>query len=85
MSATPALHSDIATGRAIIVVDPGLGATVGNVEFLAHSTGTHRFNLAIITVEPHSDRPDPHVHHHEDDAFNVLEEALLRTSIGCRG
>ena len=33
MSATPALHSDIATGRAIIVVDPGLGATVGNVEF----------------------------------------------------
>ena len=68
-----------------MVVGPGLGATVGNVEFLAHSTDTPRFNLAIITIEPHSDGPDPHVHQNEDDAFNVLKRALLRTSIGCRG
>ncbi len=34
------------------VVPPGEGLRVGNVEFLALSEDTPRFNLSIITVAP---------------------------------
>jgi len=39
------------------------------VEFLARSRDTPRFNLAIITIQPHRDGPEAHVHASEDDAF----------------
>lgn len=76
MSRAPARRSEVDSGRAIIVVRPGLGTKVDNVEFLARSTDTPRFNLGIVIVEPHHDGPDPHVHDDEDDAFFVLEGQL---------
>ncbi len=35
-----------------IVVAPGTGGRAGNVEFLALSENTPRFNLSIITMAP---------------------------------
>jgi mannose-6-phosphate isomerase-like protein (cupin superfamily) len=55
-----------------VVVRPGEGHHVGNVEFLARSADTPRFNLAIITKQP-GDGPPAHEHTHEDDGFYVLE------------
>jgi mannose-6-phosphate isomerase-like protein (cupin superfamily) len=52
-----------------IVVPPGGGRRVGNVEFLARSADTPRFNLALITIQPHR----------EDDSFYVLEGELTFT------
>jgi mannose-6-phosphate isomerase-like protein (cupin superfamily) len=49
---------------------------VGNVEFLARTADTPRFNLAIITKEPRSGGPPAHEHDDEDDAFYVLEGEL---------
>ena len=40
-----------------VVVQPGAGHRVGNVEFLARSADTPRFNLALITIQPHRERP----------------------------
>jgi hypothetical protein len=40
-----------------VVVPPGGGTFFGNVEFLARSDDTSRFNLGIITLDPHSE-PD---------------------------
>lgn len=62
-------------GRAIVVA-PGTGTRVGNVEFLALSESTERFNLSVITVAPGRDGPPPHVHRDEDDAFYVLDGEL---------
>jgi mannose-6-phosphate isomerase-like protein (cupin superfamily) len=62
-------------GRAI-VVPPGEGWRVGNVEFLASSDDTPRFNLALITMEAHRDGPDAHAHTAEDDSFYILEGEL---------
>jgi mannose-6-phosphate isomerase-like protein (cupin superfamily) len=59
-----------------VVVRPGDGHRVGNVEFLARSRDTSRFNLALITIQPHRDGPGAHVHREEDDAFYVLEGEL---------
>ena len=59
-----------------IVVPPGQGHRVGNVEFLARSKDTPRFNLAVITVQPHSGGPPSHRHRDEDDSFYVLEGEL---------
>lgn len=56
-----------------IVVEPGAGKRVGNVEFLAESADTERFNLAIITKTPRSQGPEVHRHENEDDSFYVLE------------
>ena len=55
-----------------IVVAPGEGRFVGNVEFVAESEDTPRFNAAVITKAPHTEGPEPHVHRSEDDAFYVL-------------
>ena len=57
----------------VVVIRPGEGHRVGNVEFLARSADTPRFNLAIVTMQPHRDGPPMHVHESEDDAFYVLE------------
>ena len=59
--------------QGAIVVPPGGGRRTGNVEFLALSEHTGRFNLAIITMAPGRQGPEPHVHENEDDAFYVLD------------
>jgi len=46
------------------------------VEFLARSRDTPRFNLGLITMQPHRDGPGEHVHADEDDSFYVLEGEL---------
>ena len=62
-----------------IVVPPGEGRRVGNVEFLARTADTPRFNLALITIQPHREGPEPHTHKAEDDSFSVLEGELTFT------
>ena len=59
-----------------IVVPPGQGHRVGNVEFLARSADTPRFNLGLVTLQPHREGPELHVHKDEDDSFYVLEGEL---------
>ena len=66
----------------IVVVRPGEGHRVGNVEFLARSADTPRFTLAIITIQPRRHGPPPHVHAREDDAFYVLEGGLVFAADG---
>ena len=65
-----------------VVVPPGQGHRVGNVEFLARSADTPRFNLALITIQPQREGPGAHVHKSEDDAFLILEGALTFTVDG---
>jgi mannose-6-phosphate isomerase-like protein (cupin superfamily) len=59
-----------------IVVRPGEGARVGNVEFLARTADTPRFTCGIIDFAP-GRAVEPHVHADEDDAFYVLEGELI--------
>ena len=54
-----------------IVVPPGTGRRVGNVEFLARTADTPRFTLGIIEIAPGREL-DTHVHADEDDAFYIL-------------
>jgi mannose-6-phosphate isomerase-like protein (cupin superfamily) len=65
-----------------VVVPPGEGHRVGNVEFLARSENTPRFNLALITMQPLREGPGTHVHADEDDSFYVLEGELTFTVDG---
>jgi mannose-6-phosphate isomerase-like protein (cupin superfamily) len=65
-----------------IVVSPGAGRRVGNVEFLAQSDDTPRFNLALITIQPHRAGPGTHAHEGEDDSFYILEGELTFTVDG---
>lgn len=67
--------------RAVIVA-PGQGHRVGNVEFLARSEHTPRFNLALITSRPRSSGPEIHTHSAEDDSFYILEGELTFTVDG---
>lgn len=62
--------------RIPIIVPPGTGQRVGNVEFLAISEDTPRFNLSIITMAPGHKGPEAHIHEDEDDAFYVLDDGL---------
>jgi mannose-6-phosphate isomerase-like protein (cupin superfamily) len=62
-----------------IVVPPGEGLRIGNVELLARSADTPRFNVAVVTLRPRADGPGLHVHEDEDDAFYVLEGELTFT------
>jgi mannose-6-phosphate isomerase-like protein (cupin superfamily) len=59
-----------------VVVRPGEGHRVGNVEFLARTDDTPRFNLALITFQPHREGPPVHEHAAEDDSFYILEGEL---------
>jgi len=59
-----------------VVVPRGAGERVGNVEFLALSEDTPRFNLSIITMAPGRTGPDPHLHEGEDDSFLVLDDEM---------
>ena len=55
-----------------IVVPPGAGRRVGNVEFLARTADTPRFTLGIIEIAPGREL-EAHAHGDEDDAFYILE------------
>ena len=64
--------------RPVVVVAPGQGDRVGNVEFLARSDDTPFFNLAIVTLQP-GQGVGSHRHEGEDDSFLVLEGTLSVT------
>src|SRR3954452_1222980 len=55
-----------------IVVAPGEGHRVGNVEFLARSADTPRFTFGIIEIAA-GRVLEEHVHAEEDDAFYILD------------
>ena len=59
------------TAPAPIVVRPGEGHRLGNVEFLARTADTPRFNLGIIEIAA-GRVLEAHVHAEEDDAFYIL-------------
>ena len=61
-----------------IVVPPGRGHRVGNVEFLARTADTPRFTCGIIEIAPGREL-EPHVHGDEDDAFYILEGEMTFT------
>ena len=61
-----------------IVIPPGEGHRVGNVEFLARTVDTPRFNCQIIEIVA-GRVLEPHVHREEDDAFYILEGELTFT------
>ena len=62
-----------------MIVRAGEGHRVGNVEFLARSADTPRFNLAIVTIQPGRNGPPSHEHAAEDDSFYMLEGELTFT------
>ena len=64
------------TSKAV-VVEPGTGVRVGNVEFLALSEHSPRFNVSEIKMAPQKQGPPAHVHDDEDDAFYILEGELV--------
>ena len=55
-----------------IVIPPGQGHRLGNVEFLARTKDTPRFTFGIIEIAP-GRALEAHVHDGEDDAFYILE------------
>ena len=59
-----------------IVIAPGTGTQVGNVEFLALSEHSPRLNVSVITMAPGRDGPEAHAHADEDDVFFVLDGEL---------
>jgi mannose-6-phosphate isomerase-like protein (cupin superfamily) len=58
-----------------IVVPPGGGRRVGNVEFLARTADTPRFTFGIIDFAPGREL-ESHVHEDEDDSFYILSGEL---------
>jgi mannose-6-phosphate isomerase-like protein (cupin superfamily) len=58
-----------------IVVPPGQGHVIGNVEFLARTADTPRFNLSIIEIAA-GRVLEEHTHEGEDDAFYIVEGEL---------
>lgn len=66
----------------LVVVKPGEGHRVGNVEFLARSADTPRFNLAVIEIQARRGGPPIHAHTDEDDSFYILEGEMTFTVEG---
>ena len=64
--------------RQVVVVEPGQGQRVGNVEFLARTDDTPYFNLALVVLRP-GQGVDGHRHVDEDDSFLVVEGTLTVT------
>ena len=62
-----------------IVVPPGEGQRLGNVEFLARTVDTPRFNFQIIEIAA-GRQLEQHTHDGEDDAFYILEGEMTFTS-----
>jgi len=58
-----------------IVIPPGQGHRVGNVEFLARTADTPRFTFGIIEIAAGREL-EAHVHQDEDDAFFIMEGEL---------
>ena len=61
-----------------VVVPPGEGHRLGNVEFLARTADTPRFTFAIIEIAP-GRVLEEHVHDGEDDAFYIVEGEMTFT------
>ena len=61
-----------------IVVPPGEGHVVGNVEFLARTDDTPRFNFSIIEIAA-GRVLEQHVHDGEDDAFYIVDGEMTFT------
>ena len=61
-----------------IVIPPGEGHRIGNVEFLARTADTPRFTFGIIEFAA-GRVLEEHVHAEEDDAFYILEGELTFT------
>ena len=57
---------------AAIIVPPGQGHVLGNVEFLARTIDTPRFNFAIIEIRAGREL-ESRTHDEEDDSFYILE------------
>jgi mannose-6-phosphate isomerase-like protein (cupin superfamily) len=55
-----------------LVVPPGQGHRIGNVEFLARTADTPRFTFGIIEIAA-GRVLEAHVHDGEDDAFYIIE------------
>jgi mannose-6-phosphate isomerase-like protein (cupin superfamily) len=55
-----------------VVIPPGQGHRIGNVEFLARTADTPRFTFGIIEITP-GRVLEAHVHEGEDDAFYIIE------------
>lgn len=64
--------------RPVVVVEPGGGQRVGNVEFLARTSDTPFFNLAIVVLAP-GQGVSSHSHPGEDDSWLVLDGVLSVT------
>ena len=64
--------------REPVVVPPGEGHRVGNVEFLARTADTPRFTFGIIEIAAGREL-EAHVHVDEDDAFYILEGEMTFT------
>lgn len=61
-----------------IVVPPGQGHRIGNVEFLARTADTPRFTFGIIEIVAGREL-EQHTHGEEDDAFYIIEGELTFT------
>lgn len=61
-----------------IVIPPGHGHRLGNIEFLARSADTPRFTFGIIEIIP-GRALEQHTHSDEDDAFYIIEGELTFT------
>src|SRR5512133_257309 len=55
-----------------VVIPPGQGHRIGNVEFLARTADTPRFNFSIIEIAAGREL-DEHVHDAEDDAGYIVQ------------
>jgi quercetin dioxygenase-like cupin family protein len=64
-----------------IVVGPGAGHRVGNVEFLARTADTPRFTFGIIEIAA-GRVLEAHTHDGEDDAFYIVAGELTFTVEG---
>ena len=66
------------TATSAVVVRPGDGHRIGNVEFLARTADTPRFTLGIIDFAAGREL-EAHVHVDEDDSFYILEGEITFT------
>ena len=64
-----------------VVVPPGEGHRIGNVEFLARTIDTPRFTFGIIDFAAGREIEE-HAHVGEDDAFYILEGEITFTVEG---
>ena len=62
------------SARAVVVA-PGEGHRVGNVEFLARTADTPRFTFGIISFQA-GRTLEPHIHPDEDDSFYILDDEV---------